>query len=129
LSSSTPLPPSKPAETATSVIPALEATIASRRDDGSARPSYVVTLLEGGRPAIHAKLREEVAELIDATPESGADADRPHVIHEAADVLFHLLVLLGHERITWGEVEAELHRRRGQSGLEEKARRGENRPG
>lgn len=118
--------PAQPSAPSGAAVSALERTIASRRDNGSVQPSYVVRLLQGGRPAIHAKLREEIAELIDATPECGADADRPHVVHEAADVLFHLLVLLGHERIAWSEVEAELQRRAGVSGLEEKARRVEN---
>lgn len=106
------------------VLSALERTIASRRDEGSVRPSYVVQLLQGGRPAIQGKLREELAELIDATPETGTRAIRAEVVHEAADLVFHLLVLLGHERIAWAEIEAELERREGVSGLEEKARRG-----
>ncbi len=108
-------------------LSALERTIASRRDEGGARPSYVVELLRGGRPAILAKLREELSELIEAVPESEAPAGRSEVVHETADLVFHLLVLLGHERISWAEIEAELDRRAGVSGLEEKARRGEPR--
>ena len=106
------------------VLAALERTIAARRDEGSVRPSYVVNLLGGGRPAIHAKLREELEELIAATPASGGPAARGEVVHEAADLVFHLLVLLGGERVAWAEVEAELGRRAGVGGLEEKARRG-----
>lgn len=109
--------------TTSAALSALERTIASRRDEGSARASYVVQLLRGGSPAIHAKLREELDELIAAAPGTGAVAVRSEVVHEAADLVFHLLVLLGRERIAWAEIEAELARRAGISGLEEKARR------
>jgi phosphoribosyl-ATP pyrophosphohydrolase len=105
-------------------LAALERTIASRRDEGSARPSYVVELLRGGRAAMGAKLREELEELLAARPAEGGPAARAAVVHEAADLVFHLLVLLGAERVAWAEIEAELGRRAGTGGLEEKARRG-----
>ena len=52
--------------------------------------SYVVSLLDGGHDAIAAKVREEAAELIDAA----RDRDLDHAAHEAADLLFHTLVLM-----------------------------------
>jgi phosphoribosyl-ATP pyrophosphohydrolase len=90
--------------------------------------SYTVTLLDGGADAIGAKIREEADELIEAA--RGADRDRrPAVIHEAADLVYHVLVMLGHCDVTLAEVEKELARRFGTSGLEEKASRlGEKSP-
>ena len=44
-------------------------------------------------------------------------------MHETADVIYHLLVMLGHKGVGWDEVEAELARRFGVSGLDEKAAR------
>jgi phosphoribosyl-ATP pyrophosphohydrolase len=105
------------------ILADLERTVASRRDEGSPRPSYVVGLLRAGPPAIHAKLREELEELIVATTPGADPPARAAVVHEAADLVFHLLVLLGGERVAWAEVEAELARRSGVGGLEEKAAR------
>jgi phosphoribosyl-ATP pyrophosphohydrolase len=87
-----------------------------------ARPagSYVVQLLEGGVGAIGAKLREESAELIDAA--DGDDAAQ--VAHEAADLLFHVWVLLGAVDVAPGQVYEVLERRFGKGGLAEKAARG-----
>jgi phosphoribosyl-ATP pyrophosphohydrolase len=86
--------------------------------------SYTTQLLAGGVEAVAAKLREETAELIEAAgmPSSSKEA----VIHEAADLLYHLLVMLACCDVQWAEVESELARRFGTSGLEEKAQR-ENR--
>ncbi len=84
--------------------------------------SYTTKLLEGGVPAIAAKISEEAAETIEAASETG-DASRTHLIHEAGDLLYHLLVLLGHCGVSLDEVEQELARRFGMGGLEEKAQR------
>lgn len=98
----------------------LEALIAKRRAELPA-DSYVVELIRGGHPAQAAKLVEETYELIEA---AGEEAESPvPIVHEAADVLFHLLVLLGERGIAWSTVEAELGRRFGISGLAEKAAR------
>ena len=51
------------------------------------------------------------------------DQGRRHIIYEASDVIYHLLVLLAHHEIKLEEVEAEIARRFGQSGLDEKAAR------
>ena len=71
------------------VLDRLYEVIERRRDERPAG-SYVVTLLDGGLPAISAKLREESEEVIVAA----SDEDAHAVTHEAADVVFHLLVLL-----------------------------------
>ena len=69
-----------------------------------------------------AKIEEEAAEVVEAAGEPG-DAGRDHTVREAADVLYHLLVLLAFRDIPLAAVEAELARRFGISGLDEKAAR------
>jgi len=81
--------------------------------------SYVVSLLDGGPDAIAAKLREECEELVAAA----AGGDERHTVHEAADLLFHIWVLLGALELPPEHVYAELERRFGTGGLEEKAAR------
>lgn len=100
------------------ILDRLWDVIRARRDE---RPdgSYVVSLLEGGQPAVAAKVREEAQELIDA----GAAGQAPAIAHEAADLLFHVWVLLGASGVSPQAVYAELERRFGLGGLEEKARR------
>ncbi len=88
-----------------------------------AENSYTVKLLAGGLEKIGAKIMEEAAEVVAAAAEPGA-AGKAHTIHEAADLIYHLFVLLGHRDISLAEVEAELARRFGISGLDEKAARG-----
>jgi phosphoribosyl-ATP pyrophosphohydrolase len=73
-------------------------------------------------PKIAAKLTEETAEVIEAAGEP-EEAGRQHTIYEAGDVLYHLFVLLAHRQIRLEEVEAELARRFGVSGIDEKASR------
>ncbi len=96
----------------------LEQTIAARRaaDPGS---SYVASLYARGLPVIARKLGEEAVEAVIAA----LTEDRSELIGEAADVIFHLIVLLGAKDIALAEVLAELDRREGVSGLEEKASR------
>jgi phosphoribosyl-ATP pyrophosphohydrolase len=85
--------------------------------------SYTALLLDGGLEKIGAKILEEASEVIVAAAEPG-DAGRTHTIREASDVIYHLFVLLGYRDIPLAEVESELMRRFGISGLEEKASRG-----
>jgi phosphoribosyl-ATP pyrophosphohydrolase/phosphoribosyl-AMP cyclohydrolase len=106
-------------EPAPTAIEELEATIAARKALPPGARSYVRKLLDGGWPAMLGKLAEEGAELGAELP-SGA---RERVVSEAADALFHLLVALGAREITFAEVEAELARRHGVSGIDEKAAR------
>jgi phosphoribosyl-ATP pyrophosphohydrolase len=106
-----------------SILESLMNVIAERRDQPPSRRSYVVSLLQGGVPAIGAKITEEAAEVVEAAAEPG-DEGRAHLVREAADLVFHTLVLLGHRHIAWTEVEAELARRFGIGGFEEKASRG-----
>ena len=108
---------------APSILTALEAVIAGRKANPPAKRSYVAALLEGGVPAIGAKLIEEAAEVVEAADEAGSDG-RAHLIREVADLLFHTLVLLGHREIPLAEVDAELARRFGIGGIDEKESRG-----
>ena len=91
------------------------------RKDSDPRTSYVAKLYSQGVNAILKKVGEESTELILAAK----DGDREEVIHEAADLWFHCLVLFAHLDIHPDEVLEELARREGLSGLEEKARRGD----
>jgi phosphoribosyl-ATP pyrophosphohydrolase len=101
----------------------LEQTIAQRKRSAAADSSYTAKLLAGGVAKIGAKVSEEAAEFAEAAGEPGENG-RQHAIHEAADVIYHLLVLLAAREITLAEIEGELARRFSMSGLEEKASRG-----
>jgi phosphoribosyl-ATP pyrophosphohydrolase len=105
------------------VLAALEAVIAERKARPPEDRSYVVSLLRGGVPKIGEKILEEAGEVVEAGFEAGEEGRR-HLIHEAADLVFHALVLLGHRDVAWREVEAELGRRFGVSGIAEKESRG-----
>lgn len=108
------LPPEPPA-----VIVARVAEVISARRQESADRSYVASLLGKGLPKINAKILEEAREVTEALVEG----DRKHVVHEAADVIFHLLVGLEALQVPVDEVFTELRRRFGTSGLVEKASR------
>lgn len=96
----------------------LEATIAARRQADPAT-SYVAKLTGRGVGKIAQKVGEEATETIIAA----LSGDRAELVGEAADLLFHLLVLLGTRDVPLADVLAELDRREGLSGLAEKAAR------
>jgi phosphoribosyl-ATP pyrophosphohydrolase len=104
-----------------SVFHDLMAVIEDRRDNPPPK-SYTTSLFRGGAEKIGAKLTEETGEAIQAAREPGEEG-RQHLIHEAADVLYHLFVLMGYRDVGIAEVETELARRFGVSGLDEKASR------
>ena len=79
----------------------------------------LLSLMAKGVAAINAKITEEASELAEAGKEK-KDAD---VVYEAADLIFHLLVLLGFRDIAITDVYQELARRFGVSGIEEKESR------
>ena len=96
----------------------LEATIAARRgaDAGS---SYTASLFARGRAKIAQKLGEEAVETVIA-----AMGDEPRaIVPEAADLMFHLCVLLADAGLSLDDVRTELTRREGVSGHDEKASR------
>jgi len=101
------------------VLARLAATIRSRRTEDAGR-SYTRQLLDSGLERCGRKLGEEAVETIIAA----LNQDRGALTREAADLVYHLLVLLESRDIAWQEVAAELESRMGTSGLAEKAARG-----
>ena len=95
------------------------AEVIQQRMNASPEDSYVAQLQAQGLDAILKKIGEESAELILAAKGEGKDA----IIHETADLLFHILVLLARSGLGPGDISTELERRFGKSGLEEKAQR------
>ena len=90
--------------------------VIEQRKGAQADESYTAQLLTGGVELIGAKIVEEAAELV-AAFRAFQPTDRQLLVHEAADLMFHLLVLLGYREINWAEVATELVRRRQRSGL------------
>jgi phosphoribosyl-ATP pyrophosphohydrolase len=105
-----------------SILSELSKVLTERKANPPTKPSYVAGLLRGGMTRIGAKIIEEAAEVVEAGDEPG-DAGRDHLVKEAADLLFHMMVLLTHRDIAWPAVEAELARRFGIGGIEEKQSR------
>jgi phosphoribosyl-ATP pyrophosphohydrolase len=95
------------------------ADVLEQRKSADPDSSYVAKLYSKGLDAILKKIGEEATETVMAAK----DADRDKVIYETADLWFHSLVLLAHQGLHPDDVLAELERRFGLSGLEEKARR------
>ena len=81
--------------------------------------SYVASLYAKGLDKILGKLGEEATELAVA----GKGGERQEIVGEAADVIYHMLVLLGYYEIAPEEIYAELRRRFGISGIAEKESR------
>lgn len=102
------------------ILARLEKTIAARAQ-ASPEESYVAKLNAKGLPKITEKVGEEAVETVIAAL-SGSESD---LVGESADLLFHLLVLLDAKGVSLDQVLAELERREGLSGLEEKASRSE----
>ncbi|TSB05356.1 phosphoribosyl-ATP diphosphatase [Sphingorhabdus contaminans] len=98
----------------------LEKVIAERRG-ATADTSYVASLFAKGREKIAQKLGEEATETVIAS----LSGDPAKLTAEAADLLFHLLVLLAEGGVSVDDVLAELDRRDGLSGIAEKASRTE----
>ncbi|MEH7828463.1 phosphoribosyl-ATP diphosphatase [Gemmobacter denitrificans] len=97
----------------------LAATIQSRKG-ADPDSSWTAKLFAKGPEKCAEKFGEEAIEAII----EAVKGDRAKLVSEAADVIYHLLVMLTARDVTLAEVEAELARRAGTSGLEEKAARG-----
>lgn len=100
------------------VLNRLQTTIAARRYV-SPDSSYVSRLFHKGEDACLKKIAEEAAEFIMAAKDNNSE----HLVKEAADLWFHILVALNYYGTTLSDVEAELEQREGTSGIVEKARR------
>jgi phosphoribosyl-ATP pyrophosphohydrolase len=95
------------------------AAVIEQRKGGDAAKSYTARLLSEHEDAVLKKIGEEATETVLAA-KSG---DRLQIVHETADLWFHCMILLARHGLGPGDVLAELHRREGISGLDEKAAR------
>lgn len=90
---------------------------------GDPEKSYVARLLHKGPDAFLKKIGEEATEVVMAAKDADHGGERSKIVYEVADLWFHTLVALAHYELRPSDVIAELERRVGISGLEEKALR------
>lgn len=95
------------------------AAVIENRKQGDPQQSYVARLLVEGEDAILKKVGEEATEALLAAKSAG----RMELVRELADLWFHCLILLAHKGLGPADVLAELQRREGIPGLDEKAAR------
>jgi phosphoribosyl-ATP pyrophosphohydrolase len=108
----------KPGQDAT--LSRIADAIEARKKGGDADASYVARLLANGEDAILRKIGEEATETVLAAK----GGDRLQLVRETADLWFHCMVMLAHYGLGPQDVIAELQRREGISGIDEKAARG-----
>ncbi len=103
----------------------LAAVMESRkpRNGGDPAASYVARLLEKGPDAFLKKIGEEATEVVMAAKDADHGGDKAKLVGEVADLWFHCMVALAHYELSPADVLAELERREGTSGIEEKALR------
>ncbi|MEK9802803.1 MAG: phosphoribosyl-ATP diphosphatase [Curvibacter sp.] len=103
----------------------LAAVIESRLParGGDPEKSYVARLLHKGPDAFLKKVGEEATEVVMAAKDADHGGDRSKIVGEVADLWFHTLITLAHYGLKPADVIAELERREGTSGIEEKALR------
>jgi len=103
----------------------LAAVIESRKpaNGGDPEKSYVARLLHKGPDAFLKKIGEEATEVVMAAKDVQHGADKAKLLYEVADLWFHSMVALAHYGLAPADVVAELERREGTSGIEEKALR------
>ena len=103
----------------------LAAVIESRKpaNGGDPATSYVSRLLHKGPDAFLKKIGEEATEVVMAAKDADHGGDATKIVYEVADLWFHCMIALAHYGLTPADVIAELERREGTSGIEEKALR------
>ena len=103
----------------------LAAVIESRKPahGGDPATSYVSRLLHKGPDAFLKKIGEEATEVVMAAKDVDHGAEPAKLLYEVADLWFHSMVALAHYGLSPADVVAELERREGLSGLQEKAQR------
>ena len=103
----------------------LAAVIESRKaaNGGDPEKSYVARLLHKGPDAFLKKIGEEATEVVMAAKDADHGGDRTKIVYEVADLWFHSMIALAHYGLSPADVVAELERREGTSGIEEKALR------
>lgn len=103
----------------------LAAVIESRKAAHGGNPdaSYVARLLHKGPDAFLKKIGEEATEVVMAAKDADHGGDKAKLVGEVADLWFHSMIALAHYGLAPADVLAELERREGTSGIEEKALR------
>lgn len=103
----------------------LAAVIASRLPacGGNPEASYVARLLHKGPDAFLKKIGEEATEVVIAAKDAEHGGDKAKIVYEMADLWFHCMIALAHYGLQPADVIAELDRRAGTSGIEEKTLR------
>ena len=103
----------------------LAAVIESRKPAAGGDPSasYVAKLLAKGPDSFLKKIGEEATEVVMAAKDADHGGDATKIVYEVADLWFHSMIALAHYGLTPADVIAELERREGTSGIEEKALR------
>ena len=111
--------------TAVDPLARLAEVIESRKlaNGGNPEASYVARLLHKGPDAFLKKIGEEATEVVMAAKDIDHGGDRSRLVGEVADLWFHCMIALAHYGLKPADVVAELQRREGLSGLEEKALR------
>lgn len=111
--------------TAADPLARLADVIESRKPANGGNPdaSYVARLLHRGPDAFLKKIGEEATEVVMAAKDADQGGDRQKLVGEVADLWFHCMIALAHYGLKPADVIAELERREGLSGLEEKALR------
>jgi len=106
-------------------LAALARVIESRLPHNGGNPdaSYVARLLHKGPDAFLKKIGEEATEVVMAAKDADYGGDKAKVVCEVADLWFHCMIALAHYGLSPADVVAELERRVGTSGIEEKALR------
>ena len=114
-----------PASTSQDALVRLAAVIESRKPALGSDPekSYVARLLHKGPDAFLKKIGEEATEVVMAAKDVDHGAAPAKLVYEVADLWFHSMVALAHYGLSPADVIAELERREGTSGIEEKALR------
>jgi phosphoribosyl-ATP pyrophosphohydrolase len=117
--------PSDADRSATDALARLATVIESRLPARGGDPdkSYVARLLHKGPDAFLKKIGEEATEVVMAAKDADHGGDRQKIVNEVADLWFHSMIALAHYGLAPREVVAELERREGTSGIEEKALR------
>jgi phosphoribosyl-ATP pyrophosphohydrolase len=109
------------ADALAAVAAVIESRLPARGGDPEA--SYVARLLHKGPDAFLKKIGEEATEVVMAAKDADHGGDKAKVVYEVADLWFHSMIALAHYGLKPADVIAELNRRAGTSGIEEKAMR------
>lgn len=114
-----------PEQNSADSLAALAAVIESRlpAHGGDPEASYVARLLHKGPDAFLKKIGEEATEVVMAAKDADHGGDPKKIVYEVADLWFHSMIALAHYGLGPADVIAELQRREGTSGIEEKALR------